>query len=374
MNKQLKPILLFGNSFSPDTAEALKASGLFDVIFASIGKFGSDEPFAELLQGEEARYDENLARLKGSTVYILQSTARPVSDNFQHLLLLADTAKLYGAAEVVALEPFAAGMRQDRPFKNRFTSVAAGLDAKQHQAGGIDRIVTFTPHSEGAIALYEAVYGDKFTALTTTDMFAADIKRRFGSDPATLAIGAPDGADKAQDQGQKRARELAEAIFGFADERVMFGISKTHTGVSDTRITGFSGEVAGKDCVVVDDMIDGGSTMINAASLLKSRGAKSVTCYATHGILSGNALEKLLLAKPDGMNYAIDKLVLTDTVPDARDKLEELLKRQPRLAGRVEILSTGPALVQEVERQMEAKAAASVTPLRRRNAPKGRNP
>jgi ribose-phosphate pyrophosphokinase len=369
MKKQLKPILLIGNSFSPDAAGALKGSGLFNVIDASIGKFGSDEPFTELMQGEEARYDENLAHFKGSTVYILQSTARPVSDNFKHLLLLADTAKLYGAAEVVALEPFAADMRQDRPFKNRFTSVAAGLDAKLYKTAGVDRIVTFTPHSEGAIALYEAVFGDMFTALNATGLFAADITRRFGSDPATLAIGAPDGADKAQDQGQKRARELAVAIFGFADEKVMFGISKTHTGVSDTRITGFTGDVSGKDCVVVDDMIDGGSTMINAASLLKSRGAKSVTCYATHGILSGNALEKLLLAKNDGMNNAIDKLVITDTVPDARDKLEELLKRQPRLAGRVEILSTGPTLVQEVERQMTATAAATVTPLRRKHAP-----
>lgn len=358
MNKALKPILLLGNSISPETAAALQAEGRFEVITASIGKFDSGEPFVELMKGPEADYELNAAKLKGAKVFILQSTGEPVGDNSQHLLLMAHTLKHYGAAEVTALIPFAAFMRQDRSFKNRFTSVAADLFAKQLKAAGVDKVVTLTPHSKGAILLYASVFGENFIPVAATETFAADIKRRFTADASKLSIGAPDGADKAQDEGQNRARALAKAVFGQADDAAMFRISKTHTGVSDTKITSFDGDVKGKDCVIVDDMIDGGSTMINAASLLKAQGAASVTCYATHGILSGNALEKILSAKNDDMRPAIDKLVLMDTLPDTQKKLDALLAKQPSFKGRVEILPAGPALLQYAAVTEVAIAAA----------------
>lgn len=348
MNKDLKPILLLGPAVSPETAAILKADARFEVMTASIGTFDSGEPFVELYRGGEADFETNAARLKGAEVYIVQSTGEPVGDNSQHLLLMAHTLKYYGAKQVTALLPFAAFMRQDRSFKNRFTSVAADMFAKQLKTAGVDKVVTLTPHSKGAMKLYANVFGDDFTPLPATEIFAADIKKRFPADVLRLSIGAPDGADKAEDEGQNRARELSRAVFGHADDVAMFRISKTHTGVSDTKITSFDGDVKGKHCVIVDDMIDGGSTMINAASLLKAQGAASVTCYATHGILSGNALEKILSAKNDGMHPAIDKLVLMDTLPDVAKKLEALLAKQPSFAGRVDILPAGPALLAAV--------------------------
>ncbi|MDX2095738.1 MAG: phosphoribosyltransferase family protein [Alphaproteobacteria bacterium] len=131
-----------------------------------------------------------------------------------------------------------------------------------------------------------------------------------------------------------------------------FKISKIHTAVSDTKITHFAGDVVGKNCIIVDDMIDRGSTMINAAKELKARGAKSVTAYATHGILSGSALEKLLTAEPDSMNNpAIDHLVMTDTIPSVAKKVEKLAAQNPELADRVSILSVSPLITQELARQ-----------------------
>ena len=218
--------------------------------------------------------------------------------------MMAHSLKRYGAKEVTAVLPFAAFARQDREFKNRFTSVAAEFFPRQLKAAGVDKVITVTPHSQAAMQFYKDEFGANFTALSTTELFAQDIKKRFG-DITSVAIGAPDGADKPLDEGQIRAKELVKAVFdGTVDDvdSKRFKISKVHTGVSDTKITHFDGDVAGKDCVIVDDMIDGGSTMINAASILKAKGAKSVTAYATHGILSGSALEKILSSKPDGMH------------------------------------------------------------------------
>ena len=138
MNQPLTPTLLIGNNTATEPRKELEDSGLFEIIPASIGKFVSGEPFTELHKGGEVVYAQNLARLKGARVYVLQSTSEPVADSFQHLLLMAHTLKYYGAADVTAICPFAAGLRQDRAFKDRFTSVAAVLFAQQMKAAGID--------------------------------------------------------------------------------------------------------------------------------------------------------------------------------------------------------------------------------------------
>ncbi len=298
MNKPLKPLLLIGNHVSPETADTLRKDGRFDVITASIGKFPSGGLFVELFRGSEKICPENLEKLKGARSYILQSAPESNNDHLQHMMIMAHTLKLYGVSKVTAIAPFLPNLRQDRSLKDRFTSVAADLNAKQMAASGIDGVITMTPHSKGAIGLYQKVFGDNFTSIPTTSAFAADIKARFDASPDELVIGAPDGADKMSDEGQARARDLAKEVFGAFGPHMMFRISKVHTGVSDTKITSFDGDVAGKDAIIIDDMIDGGSTMVNAASLLKAHGARSVTAYATHGILTDNALENLLSAKP----------------------------------------------------------------------------
>lgn len=370
MNKPLKPILLVGNHVSKETADALRDSGQFDVITSSIGKFPSGGLFVELYRGEEPLSEENCKRLKGARAYVLQSAPESNNDHLQHLMLMAHTLKFYGVSKVTAIAPFLPNLRQDRSMKGRFTSVAADLNAKQLKASGVDAVITVTPHSKGAMGLYEAVFGQDFMPINTTLVFAADIRKRFTVAPDEIAVGAPDGADKPNDEGQARARELTTALFDMpvAFNAAMFRISKVHTGVSDTKITSFDGDVAGKDCIIVDDMIDGGSTMLNAASMLKQHGARSVTIYASHALLTGNALENLLSSKSDGMTSTIDKIVFTDTLPESRDKLQALLAQHPKFAGRVDILSVGSAVAQKVV-ALEATALNPFQELLRR--PKG---
>lgn len=367
-----KPLLLIGNSVSPETAAVLKQDALFDVASASIGKFQSGEPFVELFYGEKGGFEANAEKIKGAKVFVVQSTAEPVGDNVQYLLEMVHTLKLYGAAEVTAVVPFLAFSRQDRPFQNRFTSVAADLMAKQLKAAGADKVVSFTMHSQAAIQQYKNVFDDQFTALSTTDIFAGYLKNKFCLTSAQVVSGAPDGAEKPQDEGQKRAQELAIALTGNFNEKSLFKISKVHTAESQTKITGFEGDVAGKDCIIIDDMIDGGGTMLNAARILKEHGAKSVTCCITHPILTkggGTALEKLMTAQDDTLSYIIDSLVMTDAIPEAADKVTVFAKQYPALAKKIEVIALGPAILAEIKKQLTVAPAhiAAIKPRQKKH-------
>jgi ribose-phosphate pyrophosphokinase len=363
-----KPLLVIGNSVSPETAAYLKEDILFETIGASIGKFQSDEPFTELFYGENADFEVNAEKVKGAKAFVVQSTAEPVSDNVQHLLEIIHTLKSCGAAEVTAVIPFTAFSRQDRSFKNRFTSVAADLFAKQLKAAGADKVISFTTHSQAAIQFYKDAFGSDFTNLATTDVFASYLKNKFYFTSSQIISGAPDGAEKLQDEGQKRAKELTTALVGRFNEQSMFRISKIHTAASDSKITSFSGDVADKNCVIIDDMVDGGSTMLNAAKMLKENGAKSVTCCFTHAILTkgnGTALEKLMTAK-DGASYFIDTLVMTDSIPEAAEKVKEFSKQYPDLAKKINIIPLGATILAEIKRQLTAAPIPAAKPENRK--------
>lgn len=357
-------LILIGNNTSPTLPAAAAGRGI-GIIPASIDSFASGEPFVELFPNDKQNAAANAAKLKGKDVIVVQSA----TDSMTHLLMIVHTLKSYDAGNVTVVMPFAPLMRQDRAFDARFVSLGAAFMASQLKAAGADAVVTLTPHSQAAIKAYRDAFGDAFKVVSSTQLFAPDIQKRFGNTPATLAIGAPDGADKATDEGQKRARRLAKAVFGRDDDAVMFLIAKTHTGVNDTRIIDFKGNVAGKDCVIIDDMIDGGSTMLNAASLLKAKGAKSVTAFASHGILSGNALEKILSARADGQNFSIDRLVLADTLPSVAQKIAALAKTQPKLAARADVIATADLLLQAAENEIartKSPPVHNIRPLRKK--------
>ena len=359
-------LILIGNDTSPALPAAAKAKGM-TVIPASIDSFASGEPFVELFPNDKPNAAAHAAQLKGKDVIVVQSA----TDSMTHLLMMVHTLKSYDAGKVTVVMPFAPLMRQDRAFDQRFVSLGASFAATQLKAAGADAVVTMTPHSQAAIKAYRDVFGDAFKVVSSTQLFAPDIQNRFGNNPQTLAIGAPDGADKAADEGQKRARRLAKAVFGRDDDDVMFLIAKTHTGVNDTRITDFKGDIAGKDCIIIDDMIDGGSTMLNAANVLKAQGAKSVTAFASHGILSGNALEKILSARADGKNFSIDHLVLADTLPGVAQKIAALAKTQPKLAARADVMQTADILLTAAQNEITRTKTPNVQNIRpmRKKAP-----
>jgi phosphoribosylpyrophosphate synthetase len=207
---------------------------------------------------------------------------------------------------------------------------------------GVDHVVTFAPHSQAGIDFWQQEFGERnYHPLQTTGVFAEHIRKQF-PDLSSLIIGAPDGADKPDDQGQARAKQLAASACGVDEasaDPYLFKIKKDHTSASETECKLISGDVAGKDCVIIDDMSDGGSTLINAAKALKDRGAKSVSVYFTHAICSNNSLHKL------AANKNIDHIVTTDTVPEIIAKRDAL---EPELRDKVAVMSIGTLLAQKL--------------------------
>ena len=340
-----KPLIL-----SPQYADGYAEQG-FDAIKASVGTFQSGETYSELFYGENDNFEKNADRIKGAHVYVVQSTAAPVGDNVQHLLHMIHTLKFYGAEKVTAVLPFAAYARQDRAFGRRFASVGADMLPKQLKAAGADAVLGVTLHSKAAMAFYTAAFGKNFTAVSAAPLLADHLKT-LGLSADTVVIGAPDGGEKLHDEGIARARDVGQSLSASFNEAAMFKISKVHTAASETKVTAFNGNVEGKTAVVVDDMVDGGSTLINAARVLKQNGAKEVVCCVTHGVLTAGsdpALIKLLTAQDNG-KALIDRFVVTDSVPDVAAKVAAL---PAELRARVDVLPLAPYLAG----QMQAKHA-----------------
>ncbi|MFM9890245.1 MAG: phosphoribosyltransferase family protein [Rickettsiales bacterium] len=319
-----KTFFLFGPRVSEATKQALREQLGYEEIPADFGPFGSGAPFCELFPfyKEEreafkkqhtglsekaleaqfaARYEANRARLAGAHIIFVESTGEQpdVAESVERVRFAVNSFKHYGAAEITLAMPNVAYERQDRGFNEhgRLCSIGTKWLAKDLKRYEVDRVVTFAPHSQDGIKFWRDEFGERnYHPLQTTEMFAEHIRRQF-PDTANVVIGAPDGGEpeKENDQGQARARELAAAVHGISPEeakRGLFLIKKKHTSASGTECEFISGDVAGKNCVIIDDMSDGGSTLINAAKALKDRGAKSVSVYFTHAICSEQGVSK----------------------------------------------------------------------------------
>lgn len=334
---------MFGPAVSDEIKAAFNARAAQDGLThipASIATFPGTEPFTEPMYGENAADTAAMEKaIKGQPVAFIQSTSAPVSDHAMQTLLAVRTLKRYGAGSVTVVAPFQAFARQDKRNKGRMESIGADDYAFLLKAAGADALITAEVHSRASEDFITDHLGTKnVTFLSLDGLFAADIKARF--DLAQLMIGAPDGADKPDDAGQRRARLVRENLYGSGEAARLLKIWKEHTGIHQTKVLKFEGDVTAKDCIVVDDMVDGGSTLINASGTVKDNGAKSAHCMITHAILSGNALEKLLNHKrPDG-SFTIDTLTIADTNPDAKAKIGKLLTQYPNMAARIRVLST----------------------------------
>ncbi len=333
-----KPLLA-----APLHPQAFSGATGFDALPVSAGTYQSGETFTELFYGDQGNAAANAARIRDARAYVVHATARPVGDNVQHLLHAVHTLKHHGASHVTAVLPFAAYARQDRAFDGRLTSVAAAMLPAQIKAAGADAVIAVTLHSQAATAFYKAAFGDAFVHVSTAPVFATYLKKQ-GLENAV--IGAPDGGEKPHDEGIARAQAVGQALSAHFTASALCRISKTHTAACETKVTAFQGDVRGKAAVLVDDMVDGGSTLINAARVLKDQGAAQVVCCVTHGVLTSGArpaLEKLLSARTADGQVLVDRFVVTDSVPDVAAKVAAL---PAHLSARVDILPLAPVLEQ----------------------------
>jgi ribose-phosphate pyrophosphokinase len=277
--------LLTGNSnkaLSKKIAKILKSK----LVNSSIRKFADGEIYIEI--------NENI---RGNSIFIIQSIASPANDNLMELLLCVDALKRSSAKNITAVIPYFGYARQDRKVVPR-TSISAKLVSNLITKAGADRVVTVDLHAGQIQGFFDIPVDNLFT----TPIFARHVKKKIKS--KNMICVAPDVG------GTERARALGKILdVGLAI------VDKRRPAPGKSQVMNVIGNVKGKTCIIVDDIIDSGGTIINAAKALRDRGAKEVYVYITHGVLSGEAVQKI-------KKSVIKNLVITDTI-DNQEKVKK---------------------------------------------------
>ncbi len=248
------------------------------LVNSSIRKFSDGELYIEI--------NENI---RGNSICIIKSISSPANDNLMELLLCIDALKRSSAKNITAVIPYFGYARQDRKVVPR-TSISAKLVSNLITKAGADRVVTLDLHS-GQIQGFFDIPVDNLYA---TPIFARHIKKKIKTN--NLICVAPDVG------GTARARALGKMLN--IDLAI---IDKRRPKPGKSEVMNVIGKVNNKTCIIVDDIIDSGGTIVNAAKALKNNGAKDVHVYCSHGVLSGNAVEKI-------KNSKVKNLVITDTI------------------------------------------------------------
>ena len=273
--------LLTGNSnkiLSKNIAKYLRSK----LVNSSIRKFADGEIYVEI--------NENI---RGNSIFIIQSVSSPANDNLMELLLCIDALKRSSAKNITAVIPYFGYARQDRKVVPR-TSISAKLVSNLITKAGADRVVTVDLHAGQIQGFFDIPVDNLFA----TPIFARHIKKKIKS--KKIICVAPDVG------GTERARALGKLLnVGLAI------VDKRRPKPGQSQVMNVIGDVKDKTCIIVDDIIDSGGTIINAAKALKARGAKEVYVYITHGVLSGDAVKKI-------KSSVIKNLVITDTIDNGR--------------------------------------------------------
>ena len=271
----------------------------------SVGKFSDGEITVEI--------DENV---RGKDVFIIQPTCTPTNDNLMELLLMADGLRRASAARITAVVPYFGYARQDRRPRSARVPISARAVADMMVGAGIDRVLTVDLHADQIQGFFSVPVDNVYGSPILLD----DIARQKYED---LIVVSPDVG------GVVRARAIAKQLN--VDLAI---IDKRRPEANVAEIMNIIGDVEGRTCVLVDDMVDTAGTLCQAASALKERGAKSVVAYCTHPVLSGPAIDRLKVSD-------IDELVVSDTIP---------LSSAAQKSGRVRQLTIAGLLAESIRR------------------------
>ena len=235
---------------------------------------------------------EFLDNIRGEDVFIIQSTSTPVNDSLMELLIMIDAAKRSSAKRITAVVPYFGYARQDRKSASR-TPITAKLVANLLTTSGADRVLTMDLHAGQIQGFFDIPVDD----LTSRLVFAKDIKRNVIIEDGTVFV-SPDAG------GVVRARKFADMFH--ADIAI---VDKMRPEAGKSEVMNLIGDVKGKHAILVDDIIDSGGTLCNAAKAIMDAGALSVRAYITHGVLSGEACTKV-------EKSVLTELVVADTIKD----------------------------------------------------------
>ena len=296
--------ILSGTS-NPSLSKSISKHLKLKLVNTNIKKFADGEIYVEI--------NENI---RGNSVFVIQSTSNPANDNLMELLLVIDALKRSSAKNITAVIPYYGYARQDRKVAPR-TSISAKVVANLLTNAGASRIVTVDLHAGQIQGFFDMPVDNLFT----TPLFAKYIKKKFKN--KNLICVSPDVG------GVQRTRGLATRIK--ADLAI---IDKRRPKPGKSQVMNIIGDVKGKTCIIVDDIIDSGGTIVNAVDALKKSGATEVYVFITHAVLSGDATNKIKKSK-------IKKLIITDTI-DNSQKIKNNNK--------IEVLSISSLMAEAIKR------------------------
>ncbi len=308
--------ILAGNSNLP-LAQAIADYLKLPLTEATVKRFADEEVFVEI--------HENV---RGEDVFVVQSTSAPANDNLMELLICIDALRRSSAMRITAVLPYFGYARQDRKPGPR-TPISAKLVANLITQAGADKVLAVDLHAGQIQGFFDIPTDNLYAA----PVMAADILSRSGGG-ADLTVVSPDVG------GVVRARALARRL----DNAPLAIVDKRRERAGESEVMNIIGEVKGRHCVLIDDIIDSGGTLCNAAQALMDGGAASVTAYLSHGVLSGTAVERVGAS-------ALKELVITDTIQPTAAALA---------SSKIRILTVAPLIAEAIHRISEESSVSSL--------------
>ena len=306
--------IISGNS-NPILAREISEELKVEIIDVSVTRFSDQEVFVEI--------NENI---RGKNIFVIQSTSMPANDNVMELLITIDALKRASANTVTAVIPYFGYARQDRKVGPR-TPISAKLIADILTTAGIDRLLTIDLHAGQIQGFFDIPVDNLYAAPVITKDILDNYKNK------DLVVISPDVG------GVVRARGIAKRING--DLAI---VDKRRDKANESEVMNIIGNIKGRDCIIVDDIVDTAGTLCNAAAALIEAGAKSVSAYITHGVLSGPAVERII-------NSKLNELVITDSIAPTKLILD---------ASNIRILNLAPLIAEAIKRISSDSSVSSL--------------
>jgi ribose-phosphate pyrophosphokinase len=313
---ELPTMAIFTGNANPQLAADICRHLRLPLAKAHVGKFSDGEANVEILE-----------HIRGRETFIVQPTCPPTADHLMELLVMVDACRRASAARITAVIPYFGYARQDRRPRAARVPITAKLAAKLIGSAGVDRVLTVDLHADQIQGFFDVPVDNVYAS----PILLGDVwKQKYGK----MVVVSPDVG------GVVRARALAKRL----DDADLAIIDKRRARANQSEVMNIIGEVSGKSCVMVDDMVDTAGTLCHAAGALKERGATSVAAYITHPILSGPAVSRIA-------ESALDELVVTDTIP---------LKEEALACPKIRQLSTAELLAETMRRISHDESVSSL--------------
>jgi len=309
-------LMVFTGNANPELAQAIAENLGVPMGRANVGSFSDGEVMVEIMEN-----------VRGRDIYLIQPTCQPTAENFMELLVMIDALKRASAYRVTSIIPYFGYARQDRRPRSSRVPITSKVAARMISVAGTDRVVTVDLHADQIQGFFDVPVDNVYASPLTL----ADIWKHYTSDE--IIVVSPDVG------GVVRARAIAKRL-----DCELAIIDKRRPRANEATVMNLIGDVEGKICVLVDDMIDTAGTLCSAAGALKDKGANKVVAYCVHPVLSGKAIDNI-------NNSRIDEIVVTDTIP---------LSQAARDIGCIRQLSVAQMLAETIRRMAEGESVSSL--------------